>query len=70
LNKPEKVTLDLAVNEIIENPEIGDLAGVRVFKYKHNAKLYLLAYEHRRKELILTLIKQAAHENFYRDLKR
>jgi len=75
LNKPEKVTLDLAVNEIIENPEIGDLkigdlAGVRVFKYKHNAKLYLLAYEYRREELVLTLIKHATHENFYRDLKR
>jgi hypothetical protein len=26
--------------------KIGDLAGVQVYKYKHNAQIYLLAYEY------------------------
>ena len=40
-----------------------------MFKYKHNAQLYLLAYEYIEDELVLTLIKQGTHDNFYRDLK-
>jgi len=75
MHKSEKVTLDSAVKEIIANPKIGDmkvgdLTGIQVFKYKHNAQLYLLAYQYVEAQLVLTLIKQATHENFYRDLKK
>ena len=50
--------------------KLGDLAGVQVFKYKHNAQIYLLAYEYLESVLVLTLIDHGTHENFYRDLKR
>jgi len=75
LHKAEKLALDNAVQAIIDNPSIGelkvgDLAGVQVFKYKHKALLYLLAYVFIEDELILTFIEYGTHENFYRDLKR
>jgi len=74
MHKLEKSALDQAVREIMGNPDVGDmkvgdLTGVQVFKYKYNAQLYLLAYEYIKDELVLTLIKQGTHENFYRDLK-
>ena len=46
----------------------GDLAGVRVYKYKHNSQQRLLAYE--LKDDTLVLLGHGSHENFYRDLKR
>ena len=75
MHKQEKLALDEAVQHILLDPSIGemklgDLAGVQVFKYKHNAQIYLLAYEYLERVLVLTLIDHGAHENFYRDLKR
>ena len=75
MHKQEKSALDEAVQQIILDPSIGemklgDLAGVQEFKYKHNAQLYLLAYEYLESELVLTLIDHGTYENFYRDLKR
>ncbi len=75
MHKQEKSALDEAVQQVILDPSIGemklgDLAGVQVFKYKHNGQLYLLAYEYWEGELVLTLINHETHENFYRDLKR
>jgi mRNA-degrading endonuclease YafQ of YafQ-DinJ toxin-antitoxin module len=74
-HKQEKSELDEAVRQIILDPSIGemnlgDLAGVQVFKYKHNGQLYLLAYKYLESELNLILIDHGTHENFYRDLKR
>ena len=77
LNSP--VAADHTVNKILgktdflaENPEIGeekkqDLAGIRVYKYKLNEKLYLLSYSYDPKTLRLIML--GFHENFYRDLK-
>lgn len=75
LQKSEKIALDKAIGELVANPALGemktgDLASVRVFKYKFNAQLFLLAYEYIDEELLLTLIEHGTHENFYRDLKR
>lgn len=75
MHRQEKLALDEAVQQIILDPSIGemklgDLAGVQVFKYKHNAQIYILAYEYLESVLVLTLIDHGAHENFYRDLKR
>lgn len=75
LHKQEKLALDDVVQTIISDPNIGDmkvgdLAGIQVFKYKHNEQLYLLAYKYVEGELILTLIDHGTHENFYRDLKK
>ncbi|NOQ94757.1 MAG: type II toxin-antitoxin system RelE/ParE family toxin [Methylophaga sp.] len=74
MHPSEKLALDKAVKEVINNPSIGDLkvgdlAGIQVFKYKHNAQLYLLAYSYIEEKIILTFIEQGTHENFYRDLK-
>ena len=75
MHKQEKLALDEAVQHILLDPSIGemklgDLAGVQVFKYKHNAQIYLLAYKYVERVLVLTLIDHGTHENFYRDLKR
>lgn len=75
LHPAEKKALDDAVKAVIANPAIGelkkgDLAGVRVYKYKHNTQQNLLAYRVVEDELILTLLALGSHENFYRDLKQ
>jgi len=75
MHKTEKKALDeavqvIAANPTIGEPKIGDLAGIYIFKYKHNSQLYLLAYSYIEDKLILTFIDHGTHENFYRDLKR
>ena len=75
MHKAEKLALDKALQEIINDPSIGDLkvgdlSGIQVFKYKHKAQLYLIAYEYIDDKLILTFIEHGSHENFYRDLKK
>ena len=71
----EKKALDGAVRAVLDDPEIGDLkigdlAGVRVYKYKHKVQQYLLAYQVKDEGLILALIALGTHENFYLDLKK
>lgn len=75
LPRQQKVELDIAVKTVMADPEIGDmklgdLAGVRVYKFKMNKQLALLAYEHDGDAMILYLLKLGSHENFYRDLKQ
>jgi mRNA-degrading endonuclease RelE of RelBE toxin-antitoxin system len=74
LHKQQKAALDEAVRTIARQPEageakVGDLAGVRVYKFRMGSLLCLLAYrvldEH-----TLKLLMVGPHENFYRDLKR
>jgi hypothetical protein len=65
--------LDDAVRKIAADPAIGqekrgDLAGVRVHKFKSGPQEYLLAYEARGETLFL--YAWGVHENFYRDLKK
>lgn len=74
MHRAEKETLDNVVKIIMLDPSIGemkmgDLAGIQVHKYKHNAQQYLIAYEYIDDELLLTFIDHGTHENFYRDLK-
>lgn len=73
LHPNEKELLDKAVQTIVNDVEIGDLktgdiAGIRVYKFKVNNALMLLAY--RAETEILYLLEYGHHENFYRDLKR
>jgi len=73
LQKAEKTALDEAVRFLVDDPEAGelkrgDLAGVRVHKYKVGRQQYLLAY--RLADDTITLLALGTHENFYRDLKR
>lgn len=74
LHRPQKADLDDAVRAISSDPEIGeakvgDLAGVRVFKFRLSNQLCLLAYRVLDEDS-LKLLTFGPHENFYRDLKR
>jgi mRNA-degrading endonuclease RelE of RelBE toxin-antitoxin system len=73
--KNQKTALDSAVKIIINDPEIGDLkvgdlSGVRVYKYKMVSSQYLLAYVYDEVINKITLLAIGVHENFYRDLKK
>ena len=75
LHPQEKVVLDNAIKELIETPEagelkLGDLAGVRVYKFKVNLDKMLLAYQYNKELDTLSLLAYGSHENFYRDLKK
>ena len=57
-----------AISEIASNPLIGDekkgdLAGVRVYKFKVLDQQFLLAYE-TETNILLTLMALGVHENF------
>lgn len=63
-----------AIRHIANNPETGemkrgDLAGIRVYKFKVQNQLFLLAYEVENDGTIILLMALGVHENFYRDLK-
>ena len=74
LRPGQKAELDEAVRTIAGDPalgeaKVGDLAGVRVFKFRLNNQLCLLAYSQVDEETV-KLLALGSHENFYRDLKR
>lgn len=67
--------VDSAVDEVRQNPEIGerkkgDLATLRVFKFRGGGQLYLLGYTLDEGVRLIYLEAVGPHENFYRDLKR
>lgn len=73
LNPQEKQELDGAIRDILTEPgigqgKVGDLAGVRVHKFKLNKQLTLLSYRYTDSEI--HLLTFGRHENFYRDLKK
>lgn len=75
LKPSQKNDLDMAVNELKANPNIGeqkkgDLAFLRVYKFKMNKQLTLLGYSFNKDTLVLELLALASHENFYRNIKR
>ncbi len=75
LHLQEKESLNNAIKAILSNPiagvaKKGDLAGVLVYKYKHQQQLLLLAYSIDNLNQQLILLGYGTHENFYRDLKR
>lgn len=74
LHKQQKAALDEVVRTIARQSEageakVGDLAGVRVYKFRMGGLLCLLAYRVL-DENTLKLLMVGPHENFYRDLKR
>ena len=78
-HKPLQLAIEDAVELVCESPEIGelkvgDLAGIRVYKFRFNRQEYLVAYRTRSKELpleflIIDFYQVGSHENFYDDLK-
>lgn len=74
LHPQQKLELDAALKAICANPaigdaKVGDLAGVRVHKFRLANQICLLAYRILDEES-LKLLSVGSHENFYRDLKR
>lgn len=75
LKPNQKKELDAAVRSLMAKPELGqqkkgDLAFLRVHKFKMNKQLTLLGYSFDEGTLTLELMALGSHENFYRDLKR
>lgn len=67
--------VDQAVTDVAANPEIGerkkgDLATLRVVKFRSQGQLYLLGYTVEDAVRLVYLEGVGPHENFYRDLKR
>lgn len=74
LRPPQKKELDAAVRAISADPKAGeakagDLAGVRVYKFRLSNQLCLLACRVLDAQSI-KLLTFDQHENFYRELKR
>ncbi len=74
LHRKQKAELDKAVAKISDDPEIGegkvgDLAGVRVYKFRISKQEHLLSYRVVDEDCI-KLLTLGSHENYYRDLKR
>lgn len=74
LHPPQKLELDAAIKTVSANPslgdaKVGDLIGVRVYKFRISSQQYLLAYRVV-DDQTLKLLTLGSHENFYRDLKR
>lgn len=67
--------VDEAITEVANNPELGeqkkgDLARLRVYKFRSGEQLYLLGYTLDETVRLIYLEAVGPHQNFYRDLKR
>ena len=75
LHANQIIKLEEALKCIIQDPykgeaKKGDLAGVRVYKFKMLNNLILIAYMVNALENSIILLSPGSHENFYRDLKK
>jgi hypothetical protein len=78
-HKPLQLAIEDAVESVCDSPEIGelkvgDLAGIRVYKFRFNRQEYLMAYRLPINDLpleflIIDFYQVGSHENFYADLK-
>lgn len=67
--------VDQAVETVSADPKVGeqkkgDLARLRVYKFRSQGQLYLLGYTVDDGIRLIYLEAVGPHENFYRDLKR
>ncbi len=74
LHSNQKLELDAAIRSILATPTLGeqkkgDLAWLRVYKFRMVNQLTLLAYEVTQDDTLI-LHAVGGHENFYRDLKQ
>lgn len=77
--KPLQLTIEDAVALVCDSPDIGelkvgDLAGIRVYKFRFNRQEYLVAYRPPVEDLpleflIIDFYQVGSHENLYTDLK-
>lgn len=75
LHDKTAMDVDNAVDYIQRNPDMGkskkgDLAKLRVFKFRSDGQLFLLGYTLDDGVRLIYLESVGVHENFYRDLKR
>ena len=75
LKKNQKDDLDEAVKVLVSDPDAGiqkngDLAYLRVYKFKMVKQEMLLGYSYEDGSIVLELMNLGTHENFYRDMKR
>lgn len=75
LKANQKADLDKAVKALINDPLLGekkrgDLAYLRVYKFKMVKQLTLLGYSYEDDTVVLELLSLGTHENFYRDMKK
>lgn len=75
LNKNVAAEVDAAVAMIALDPDVGDkkkgdLAHLRVLKFRCMGELYLLGYTREDDVRLVYLEAVGPHENFYRDMKR
>ena len=73
-HRQQKADLDDAVRGIVSDTaigeeKVGDLAGIRVYKFRMVDQLCLLSYRVVDEDTV-KLLTVGPHENFYRDLKR
>lgn len=70
INALEQTIAELKRNPLLGEMKIGDLAGVRVYKFRITNQLYLLAYLHKTNpEPSIILLNLGSHENFHSNLK-
>lgn len=84
-HKPLQLSIEDATEDVCADPEIGeaklgDLIGVRVYKFRFNRQEYLIAYRPPSQEaidkgfdlefLFVDFYQVGSHENFYDELKR
>jgi mRNA-degrading endonuclease RelE of RelBE toxin-antitoxin system len=75
LKPNQKKELDSVIKTLMAKPTLGEqkkgnLAFLRVYKFKMNKQLTLLGYSFDDGTLTLELMVLGSHENFYRDMKR
>lgn len=79
-HKPLRLAAEDEVERVCEAPEIGelkvgDLAGIRVHKFRFNRQEYLMAYRAPTPKmpvefLVIDFYQLGSHENFYEELKQ
>ncbi|MBZ0057271.1 type II toxin-antitoxin system RelE/ParE family toxin [Leclercia adecarboxylata] len=75
LTKEEQDSVDVEIEHIIENPEIGekkkgDLSYLWVHKFYMGKQQYLLGYTWLEHKLVIYLLSLGTHENYYDEQKR
>jgi len=79
-HKPLQLAIEDEVDVVCADPEIGelkvgDLAGIRVHKFRFSQQEYLIAYRAPKDDvpvefLVIDFYQVGSHENFYAELKQ
>ncbi len=75
LHQNQRVEVQVAIKLIMDNPiieerKIGNLNGVRVYKFKMINQLTLNTYNYYEDKQEIILLLLGSHENFYNELKK